>query len=114
MKDKQAKTTTPIVPLYDWNDDNEEITAVSGVETKEDDFHETETTEKSGAETEEKTPTEDPQQSFYPWESPVCKDKSDDCESFKHMCSLFRYRTIFLITSPFHSVSISVSVKCFR
>ena len=95
-EDKKAKTTTPIVPLYDWNDDNEEITAVSGVETKESDFHETETTEKSAAETEEKTTTEDPQLiKFYPWESPVCKDKSDACESFKHMCSLFRYRKIF-------------------
>ena len=89
---KKAKATTPIVPLYDWNDDNDEITPV---ETKEEETPETETTEKSAAETEEKTPTEDPQQSFYPWESPVCKDKSDACESFKHMCSLFRYRKIF-------------------
>ena len=93
---KKAKATTPIVPLYDWNDDNDVITAVSGVETKEEETAaETETTEKSAAETEEKTPTEDPQQSFYPWESPVCKDKSDACESFKHMCSLFRYGKIF-------------------
>ena len=93
---KQAKTTTPLVPLYDWNDDNDEITAVSGVETKEEETPaETETTEKSAAETEEKTPTVDPQKLFYPWESPVCKDKSDACESFKHMCSLFRYRKIF-------------------
>jgi len=84
---KQAKTTTPLVPLYDWNDDNEEITPV---ETKEEENPETETTEESAAETEEKTTTEDPQiVKFYPWESPVCKDKSDACESFKHMCSLF-------------------------
>ena len=93
---KQAKTTTPLEPLYDFYDDNEEITAVSGVETKEEEIPaETETTEKSAAETEEKTSTVDPQKLFYPWESPVCNDKSDACESFKHMCSLFRYRKIF-------------------
>ena len=91
---KQAKTTTPLVPLYDWNDDNDEITAVSGVETKEEEIPET--TEKSAAEMEEETTTE----SFYPWESPVCKDKSDACESFKHMCSLFRYRKIFCFFFP--------------
>ena len=83
---KQAKTTTPLVPLYDWNDDNDEITAVSGVETKEEDILE------RHAEEEDETTTV---QSFYPWESPVCKDKSDACESFKHMCSLFRYTKIF-------------------
>ena len=104
---KQAKTTTPLVPLYDWNDDNDEITAVSGVETKEEEIPET--TEKSAAEEEDETTTGDTilrhgglhpvetttVQSFYPWESPVCKDKSDACESFKHMCSLFRYTKIF-------------------
>ena len=95
---KQAKTTTPLVPLYDWNDDNDEITPV---ETKEEENPETETTEESAAETEEKTTTEDPQiVKFYPWESPVCKDKSDACESFKHMCSLFRYRKIFCFFFP--------------
>merc|ERR1712037_1044746 len=84
---KQAKTTTPLVPLYDWNDDNDEITPV---ETKEEETPETETTEESAAEAEEETTTEDPQLiKFYPWESPVCKDKSNACESFKHMCSLF-------------------------
>jgi len=48
------------------------------------------TTEELEKEKTAKAPTTaDPKVAYYPWESPVCEDKSDSCDSFKPMCSLF-------------------------
>ena len=60
------------------------------MESKFDELNEKTKTTTEKPEEKTKSTTANPQESYYPWESPVCKDKSDSCESFKPMCSLFR------------------------